>query len=109
MDIKSPPPQTPFLCKPGPGAPFVVPRLLVNPAIKAVVSTIQVGDVTAWPVLYFSEDTPYDLIRINDWGSDSYIAETVHGEGYSWQTYDYFIDYDFDLEFYISTGRLLWI
>lgn len=109
MDIKSTPPKTPFLCKPGPGAPFVVPRLLVNPAVKAVISTIKVGKLTAWPVFYFAEETPYDLVRINDWGRDYYVAETAHGEGYTMETYDYYIDYDFDLEFYIRSGRLLWI
>ena len=109
MAIHSKPPTTPFLCKPGPGVPFVIPRLLVNNAVKAVISTIEVGGMTAWPVFFYAEDTPYDLIRINDWGRDYYIAETAHGEGYSLQTYDYYIDYDYDLEFYIRSGRLLWI
>ncbi len=109
INIKSEIPNMPFLCKPGPGRPFVIPRLLVNPEIKAVISTVKIGNITAWPIFYFAEDIPYELIRINDWGRDYYMAKTANDEGYAMQTYDYYIDYDFDLEFYIRTGRLLWI
>ncbi len=109
INIKSEIPKVPFLCKPGPGVPFVIPRLLINPEIKAVISTIKIGNITAWPIFYFAENIPSNLIRINDWGRDYYMAETVNYEGYAMQTYDYYIDYDFNLEFYIRTGRLLWI
>ncbi|MBC8461670.1 MAG: hypothetical protein H8D67_27165 [Deltaproteobacteria bacterium] len=103
------PPKTNFLCKPGPGVPYVVPRLLVNPQITAVLSTVKIGKYDAYPVFYFAEDIPYDIARINTWGMDHYSAETASGEGYHLHIYDYPIDSDFDLEHYIRSGRLLWI
>jgi hypothetical protein len=109
VGIKEKIPVTPFLCKPGPGIPFVVPRLLVEPNVKAVISSIEIDGMQAWPIFYFAQPTPYDIVRINDWGQDYYVAEHENGEGYVMQTRDYYIDYDFDLEFYIRRGSLLWI
>jgi hypothetical protein len=108
VDFGKTPPKTDFVCMPGPGAPYVVPRLLTDPAIKAVVSSIPIGKHNAYAVVYFAQDTPYDLARINRWGIDHYLAETADGEGYRMFVPDYWIDFDFDLNFYIETGRLLW-
>jgi hypothetical protein len=102
-------PITPFVCKPGPGAPYVVPRLLVYPEIKAVVSSLRIGAMQAYAILYFSEDPPLDVYRVNTWGLDRYRATTAFGEGYSAQIFESEIDFDYDLEFYVRTGRLLWI
>jgi hypothetical protein len=109
VHIDGEPPVTPFLCKPGPGAPYVAPRLFASPAVKAVVSSLLAGPYMAYPVIYFAEDTPWDLARINTWGLDHYSAELPHGEGYSVSIPDDPRDFDFDLEFYIRSGRLLWI
>ncbi len=97
------------LCKPGPAVPYVVPRLLVDPRVKAVVSTLKVGRYDAYPVIYYAEDTPHELARVNRWGTDHYAAEMPHGEGYTVTVPDMAPDFDCDLEFYIRTGRLQWI
>jgi hypothetical protein len=102
-------PRTPFVCKPGPGLPYVVPRLLVDPEIRAVVSALRIGDIDAYVTVYFSEDPPLDIARANTWGMDHYLAEDEFGEGYVARIYDHDIDFDYDLEFYIRTGRLMWI
>jgi len=109
VHIEGEPPVTPFLCKPGPGAPYVAPRLFASPEVRAVVSSLLVGRHIAYPVIYFAQDTPWDLARINTWGLDHYSAELPHGEGYSVSVADDPRDFDFDLEFYIRSGRLLWI
>lgn len=103
------PPHLPFRCKPGPAVPYVVPRLLVHSEIKAVVSTIKIGELAAYPVVYFSEDPPHDIARINTWGLDHYVAEKPGGEGYSVAIPDFPVDFEPSLEFYIESGRLLWI
>lgn len=109
VQIKGTTPKLPFMCKPGPEVPYVVPRLLVDSRVKAVVYKIKVGGYDAYPVVYFSEDTPFDLARINSWGLDYYMAEFPTGEGYSVTVPDLPIDFEPELEFYIRTGRLLWI
>ena len=104
-----PAPQTPFVCLPGPGVPYVVPRLLARPEIKAVLSSLRIGDLDAYAILYFADPTPPDILRVNTWGLDRYSAESVNGRAYSGQVFDTEIDFDFELEFYMRTGRLLWI
>jgi hypothetical protein len=102
-------PRTPFICKPGPGVPYVVPRLLVHPEIKAVVSALQIGQHDAYAIVYFAERPPLDIFRANIWGLDQYPAVTEYGERYSGQIFESDIDVDCDLAIYIRTGRLFWI
>lgn len=109
VHIKGKGSKVPHLCKPGPAVPYVVPRLLVDPAIKAVVSTVKIGRYDAYPVFYYAEDTPFDLARVNRWGLNHYAAEDVYGEGYTVTVPDVAPDFDYDLEFYIRTGRLHWV
>jgi len=99
----------PFLCKPGPEVPYVIPRLLARPEIKAVIFTTPVGSHMAFPIFYFAEPMPWDIVRTNTWGTNSYSAETIYGEGYWQQTYDIKRDFDFELEKWIRAGKLLWI
>lgn len=102
-------PTTSFVCKPGPAVPFVTPRLLVEPGIKVVVSTTQIGNWKAFFIAYFSENIPHDILRINDWGLNHYVAEDIHGTGYHGKSFDILSDYDFNLEPWLRAGKLLWI
>jgi len=99
----------PFICKPGPEVPYVVPRLAAHPEIKAVISSITVGSHQAFPIFYFADPIPYDIVRVNAWGTNTYSAETAYGEGYWHQTYDLKRDFDFELEKWIRGGKLFWI
>jgi len=102
-------PITPFLCKPGPEQPFVNPRLLSEPNIKAVISTIRIGGQRAFFIAYYSENTPFDILRINSWGLNYYYAEDAYGGGYQGKSFDTEYEYDFNLGPWISRGKLLWI
>ncbi|MDO8688676.1 MAG: hypothetical protein Q7R39_01445, partial [Dehalococcoidia bacterium] len=101
--------EFPFVCKPGPGLPYVVPRLLKLPEVKAVVSSLQVGPHQAFPIFYYARPVPYGVERINTWGADDYGF--LDGSGnYRWSsTPEAPEDFDFGLEEWIKTGKLLWI
>ena len=99
----------PFRVEPGPEAPFVVPRLFENENVQAVVSTIKVGNHTAYPVVYYADPLPLDALRVNTWGSEWYEYRTPEGELKWGQANDSEQDYDFDLEPWIAKERVKWI
>lgn len=107
--LKRSPPRTSFIVKPGPAVPTVVARLVVNPEIKAVVSSLKIGALDAYAIVYFAEFPPLDIARVNNWGMGYYLAENMFGEGYTASIPDLPLDFDTDLAFYIRTGRLMWI
>jgi len=92
---------------PGPEAPFVVPKLLELPGMRAVVSrlTLETGD-TVHLIAYFSGDEipmqdlhqhwlRQDLWYPNDSGGTSWLTKND--------------PYDFDLARWIESGHLAWI
>lgn len=95
----------PFLCKPGPEVPFVIPRLLESGATVAVISQVAVGPHQGFPIAYFAPvPHPPDVARFNDWGSDHY--ESIDGWGSVSEDSE---PLDFNLAPWISAGRLQWI
>ncbi|TMQ99980.1 hypothetical protein ETD83_17580 [Actinomadura soli] len=108
MRIAQPVTYTPFLCKPGPGAPYVVPRILEAPDVRAVISEVRVGRHTGWAIAYFG---PRPGVRLeNEWGTQEYYVYDDDGEWKGWsQNTPWPADWDFDLEPWLSSGRLLWI
>jgi hypothetical protein len=99
----------PFLCKPGPEVPYVVPRLLQRAEIRAVISSIRVGAHQGFPIFYFADPVPYDIERINTWGANVYTFLNEEGK-IRWNVvYDTPEDFDFELEKWINAGKLLWI
>lgn len=107
MRLESPVEDTPFLVKPGPGAPFVLPRLLADPGVRAVVSSLSVGRHEAYPIVYFKQgDAPLD--RPNEWGRNRF--EVVEDGSYGWG--EHFEDpdgYDYALAPWIEQGRVSWV
>jgi hypothetical protein len=96
------------IVRPGPGVPFVVPWMLEDDQIRAVVSVVTVGRHVGYVVAYFSTDPPPLLRRFNTWGRSNYafpvgphLAWHVAPEGASWV--------DFDLGPWIERGKLSWI
>jgi hypothetical protein len=98
-----------FLVKPGPEVPYVTPRLLEKPEIQAVVSSIKVGKHTAYPVFYFADPTPWNVLRVNTWGKNLFEFIDASGELRWAQAYIEREDYDFDLAKWLDAGKLFWI
>jgi hypothetical protein len=94
----------PFLCKPGPEVPFVVPRLLEHEAVRAVISQLAIGAHQGFAITYFADPVPEGLARFNDWGSDHY--ETLDGWA---STFEDAEPLDFDLGPWISSSKLSWV
>jgi len=96
--------RTRHLAKPGPGAPYVLPRLMAVEGVRAVIRAVAVGLHLGWTVTYFAERYPADAQRANDWGADHYPV----GDG--WDSVVEDADaHDFDFAPWIERGRLAWI
>ena len=98
----------PFVARPGPEVPFVVPRVLDHPAMHAVISTLPVGPHLGYPIVYFAQPVPADLRRVNDWGASRYFAQTSAGFGEVYVP-EGVAEYDWDLAPWIERGKLSWI
>lgn len=102
-------PQAPFPCTPGPQVPFVVPRMLLHPDVRAVISQVQVGRHRAFPIAYFADPVPVGLQRFNDWGTNEYSYETDDAP----ELFDSIDEedeaLDFDIGPWIERGDLSWI
>lgn len=101
--------KRPWVCTPGPGAPFVYPRLLELEFVKAVVYALPASPHVLYPVVYFASDWPRDTIIPNLWGTDTYRFQYADGSPGWTQSFDTAADWDFDLEKWIRNGKLLWI
>ncbi|MGE3856466.1 MAG: hypothetical protein AB7G21_05875 [Dehalococcoidia bacterium] len=104
LQVTEPVERTRHLAKPGPGAPYVLPRLLAVEGVRAVIRAVAVGRHLGWTIAYFAERYPADAQRANDWGADHYPV----GDG--WDSVVEDTDaHDFDLAPWIEQGRLAWI
>lgn len=99
----------PFQCMPGPEVPYVVPRLLARPEVRAVVSSVQVGPHTAYPIFYFADPFTGYISRVNTWGTAEFWFDGPDGRQVWDSVDDERADFDFDLERWIQAGKLLWI
>lgn len=99
----------PFLAKPGPGAPFVIPRLLGHPQVQAVIQQLPCGRHQAWCVAYFAPDEVDGVDWPNDWGRNERWAEGGSGYGGWTEAPDFEEEWDFDLAPWLESGKLLWI
>ena len=108
MQIGSPVAPAPFVCRPGPAAPFVIPRLLGVDGMQAVVSAVPVGPHTGYLVVYYADPLPEDLPRVNDWGASSYFAR-IDDELVEVEATELADDYDFALRPWVEQRKLSWI
>jgi hypothetical protein len=93
----------------GPEAPFVLPRILSHPAVRAVVSSVLVGEHIGFPILYVAAPTPYDLERVDDWGHSFYVFTRPDGSVGTAHAVEDDKEKDFDLAPWLDRGKLLWI
>jgi hypothetical protein len=108
LRLREPVEVTPFLIRPGPGVPFVVPRIIEAPGVRAVIAQLPIGRHTGWPTTYFGPK-PENTKLVNLWASDTYQVYR-DGDWLGWdQTTPWAADYDFDLEPWLRSEKLLWI
>lgn len=104
---------SPFGVLPGPEVPFIVPHMLRDDPIKAVISQITVGSHTAYPIVYFSEVKPVKVEKpVCEWGNSIAVLVQKDGELDTPSSNSYFFldEYaDFDLAPWIEKGKVLWI
>jgi hypothetical protein len=102
-------PWTSFLVKPGPAVPYVLPRLLDEPSIVAVVSEVPVGAHTGFAVAYFSPTADDLPLRANDWGANGFVRTRADG-ALEWGAVPEDDDgMDAALGPWLASGRLRWV
>lgn len=99
----------PFLCRPGPEAPFVVANLMADNRVKAVISQVPVGRHTGYLIVYYAPQPEAAEFRTADWGIETarwVDRNNVPRRMEGMETPQHF---DFDLRRWIDRGRLAWI
>ena len=89
----------------GPAVPYVVPRLLRNPTVVAVVAQVTILGYTAYTIAYFVEErlAPRDLTA--GWARSNYVYTAQLGES-SWRIAN--DEWDFDLRPWLFSGKMRW-
>jgi hypothetical protein len=109
LGLSGPVEETAFLCSPGPGVPFVIPKLLSGEKVKAVIFSLKIGPHTGYPIVYFANPGPQGIEPLNDWGTDHWKYCDLYG-GLHWnESVDIEDEHDFNLDPYLRSGQLLWI
>ena len=99
----------PFKCKPGPDVPFLFKELIEIPELVAVISQLEIGNHTGYPIVYFTESELEGYFNYNSWGAN-YGISYDSSYSYRWFNHSYLTeDCDFDLEKWIKAGKLFWI
>ncbi len=99
----------PFLVEPGPQKPFVLPRLMEFDSVTAVVSQIQLGAHTAYPIVYFSDPGLTHEDGANEWGSNRFLYEDDTGGMRTGEYFDAEDEHLYDLNPWLESRRLAWI
>ncbi|MFI9586820.1 hypothetical protein ACIHCQ_34470 [Streptomyces sp. NPDC052236] len=108
MRLSDPVEHPPFAVVPGPEVPFVVPRILNSPGVRAVLGEVPVGRHTGWAISYFGPP-PENVELVNLWGSNTYpVYEDGAENGWDWDV-PRVSQYDFELTDWLRSGALLWI
>lgn len=107
--VQGPVEKAPFLCVPGPGAPYVVPAILADDRIRAVISETRVGEHTGYVIAYFSSDPAARIPRLNSWGANRWQVLDRRGT-FLWGEYSPpATGLDFDLKRWLDEEKLFWI
>lgn len=107
--ITPPVEDTSFLCKPGPGVPYVLPQLLTRRPVKGVLHAFPVGRHTAYAITYFCELPGLPLVRPNTWGTGAYTWTDAAGRRRWGEADEEDEVWEFDLRPWLDRGQLLWI
>lgn len=106
--IQVPPEYTEFLAVVGPGAPFVIPRVLRLPQVRAVISVVKIGKHRGTAIAYFANADIGDVRPPTVWGTQWTTLDPDLRSPLE-EASDMEHDFDFELERWVHAGRLLWI
>ncbi|NSW89621.1 MAG: hypothetical protein HPY74_02875 [Firmicutes bacterium] len=101
--------KSPFLVKPGPEVPFIIPSLLSQDNVRAVISSLKIGKHTGYPIVYYAVGAEIPEERTNDWGSNYYRIVDDEGIDRFLNSPILWFQYDYDLKPWIMAGKLFWI
>lgn len=108
VQLSKPIERTDHLVFPGPGAPYVIPRILERKGTIAVLSGISIGKHQAFAMVYFRSRLDATYPVVDEWGRQGWLK--AEDEPPSWDDYmpgeD---DLDFAIQPWIESNRLLWI
>lgn len=100
-----------FLAIPGPGVPYVVPRLLDSDGVVAVMRGVDIGHHRGVVICYFCPEGAVvdESLRLNEWGARSYWygytdGTSAVGESTVWDAYN-----EYDVIPWLESGKLRWI
>lgn len=92
----------------GPGAPYVIPRMLAGEDTAAVLSSVPIGHHQGYAITYFGYPPRDDRPVVDEWGCRGWDIQRGISPG--WDSHPLALeDCDFDLAPWIQSGRLLWI
>jgi hypothetical protein len=101
--------SAPFVASPGPGRPYVIPRLLEAENSVAVLSSIPIGPHRGFAIVYFGFPAAPERPVVNEWASDRCFFTGMRGEP-SWDSRPLGAEQlDFRLKPWLEQDRLLWI
>ncbi|GAM09400.1 hypothetical protein OR1_01678 [Geobacter sp. OR-1] len=93
---------------PGPGVPFVIPRIIELANMKAVISCFDLtGEYSCYPIAYFSEKPFHGAFLHQPWAREAYQVLDEQGNYKGWTISNDALD--FDLRPWIEKGILFWI
>jgi len=115
VNLRASRPRPDFDLHPGPDAPFVIPRLLQQEGMVAVVSEIQMTDgAAAYPIAYFATRRPPVQTLVAPWARTNFVYSTQLG-AHAWR---HATDpasgepepdrWDFDLSPWVARGKVRW-
>jgi hypothetical protein len=115
VDLRASRPQPDFDVHPGPGVPFVVPRLLEHPGMVAVVSEIEMADgALAYPIAYFAPRRPPVQLLTASWARTNFVYTTQLGV-HAWRLANALPRgqsgeeaCDFEVQPWLEQGRVRW-
>ena len=105
VNLTGPVPARDFEVHPGPGVPFVVPRLLQQAGMTAVLGQWAMEGAVAYPIAYFAPRRPPVQALTASWARTNHVYTTqlgVHG----WRSAGEALD--FDLARPLAGGQLRW-
>jgi hypothetical protein len=109
MQLDGPIPDWSLKTMVGPSVPFVLPRILDHPDVRAVVSSVLIGEHVGYAIVYFAQPIPRDLDRVDDWGHRGHLAERPDGSPVYVHAVNSDDENDYDLGPWIERGKLAWI